>query len=190
MQKQTIKIIITLFPTLCKIYEMVLLNRLENYVSQKGLFSDMQFGFKEGVGCTEASFTILEIINHKLEWGSKVFSCFLDVLKAFGTVWIEGLLYKLFSEFGIGGKMWLVIKDLYTGVRERVLYSGSLSREFDVLQGTGQGRILAPFMFCKVRDRGEYLPRSSLHKRFVECFDESLLFNFREQAKLAFSVFC
>ena len=42
---------ITLFPTICKIYEMVLLNRLENYVSQKGLFSDMQFGFKEGLGC-------------------------------------------------------------------------------------------------------------------------------------------
>ena len=70
---------ITLFPTLCKIYEMVLLNRLENYVSQKRLFSDTQFGFKEGVGCTEASFTILETINHILERGSKVFSCFLDV---------------------------------------------------------------------------------------------------------------
>ena len=138
---------ITLFPTLCKIYEMVLLSRLENYASQKGLFSDMQFGFKEGLGCTEASFTILETINHMLERGSKVFSCFLDVRKAFDTVWIEGLLYKLFSEFGIGGRMWLVIKDLYTGVRARVLYSGSLSRGFDVLQGTGQGRILAPFMY-------------------------------------------
>ena len=107
----------------------------------------MQFGFKEGVGCTEASFTILETINHMLEWGSKVFRCFLNVCEAFDTVWIEGLLYKLFSEFGIGGKMWLVIKDLYTGVRARVLYSGSLSREFDVLQDTRQGRILAPFMY-------------------------------------------
>ena len=97
--------------------------------------------------CTEASFTILETINHMLERGSKVFSCFLDVRKAFDTVWIDGLLYKLFSEFGIGGKMWLVIKDLYTGVRARVLYSGWLCREFDVLQGTGQGRILASFMY-------------------------------------------
>ena len=51
---------ITLFPTLCKIYEMVLLNRLEKFAEQQGLFSNMQFGFKEGVGCTEASFTILE----------------------------------------------------------------------------------------------------------------------------------
>ena len=49
----------------------------------------MQFGFKEGVGCTEASFTILETMNHMLERGSKVFDCFLDVRKAFDTVWIE-----------------------------------------------------------------------------------------------------
>ena len=40
---------ITLFPTLCKIYEMVLLNRLQKHAAQKGLFSDMQFDFKEDV---------------------------------------------------------------------------------------------------------------------------------------------
>ena len=39
------------------------------------------------------------------------------------------------------------MKDLYTGVKAQVLYSGSLSRSFDVSQGTGQGRILAPFMY-------------------------------------------
>ena len=70
---------ITLFLTLCKIYEMALLNRLEKFAEQQGLFSNMQFGFKEGVGCTEVSFTILESINHMLARGSKVFGCFLDV---------------------------------------------------------------------------------------------------------------
>ena len=40
---------VTLFSALCKIYEMVLPNRLESYAKQKGLFSDMQFGFKERV---------------------------------------------------------------------------------------------------------------------------------------------
>ena len=36
---------------------------------------------------------------------------------------------------------------LYTGVKAQVFYSGSLSRKFDILQGTGQGRIRAPFMY-------------------------------------------
>ena len=79
--------------------------------------------------------------------GSKIFSCFLEVRKAFDTVWIDGLLYKLFTELGIGGRMWLAIKDLYTGIKAQVLYSGFLSRQFSVSQGTGQGRILAPFMY-------------------------------------------
>ena len=100
MLKLIIKIIIgVLLSSLLfrKIYEMVLLNRLEKFAEQQGVFSNMQFGFKEGVGCTEASFTILESINHMLERGSKVFGCFLDVRKAFDTVWIDGLLFKLFS---------------------------------------------------------------------------------------------
>ena len=76
----------------------------------------MQFGFEEGVGCIEASFTMLETINHMLERGSKDFGCFLDVRKAFDTVWVDRLSYKLFKELGIEGKMWLTIKDLYTDV--------------------------------------------------------------------------
>ena len=113
----------------------------------QGYFSQLQFGFSEGVGCIEASFTILETINHMLERGSKVFGCFLDLRKAFDTVWVDGLLYKLFTELGNQGRMWLAIKDLYTDVKAQVLFAGELSREFDMSQGTGQGRILAPFVY-------------------------------------------
>ena len=56
-----------------------------------------------------------------LERGSEVFGCFLDVRKTFDTVWIDGLLYKLFSEFDVKGRMWLAIKTLCTGVKAQVL---------------------------------------------------------------------
>ena len=42
---------------------MILLNRLDNFAAHEGFFSEMQFGFQESVGCTEASFTILETIT-------------------------------------------------------------------------------------------------------------------------------
>ena len=102
---------------------------------------------KDVGGCIEASFTILETINHYLECESQIFGCFLDVRKAFDTVWIDGLFYKLFTELGINGRFWLVLKDLYTDVNAKVLFSGHLSRSFSISQGTGQGRILAPFMY-------------------------------------------
>ena len=82
----------------------------------------MQFDFEEGVGCIEESFTILETINHMLERGSKGCGCFLDVCKAFDTVWIDGLLYKLFTELGIEEKMWLAILKICTDVKARVLF--------------------------------------------------------------------
>ena len=89
-----------MFPTLTKIYEMVLLDRSEKFAGESAYFSNLQFGFQEGVGCLEASVAILESINHMLERGergNKLFACFLDVHKAFDTVWIEGLLYTSFS---------------------------------------------------------------------------------------------
>ena len=68
---------ITLFPTLCKIYEMIILNRSEKFVSQAGYFSEMQFGFEEGSGCIEASSTILETINHMLDGVERCLVVFL-----------------------------------------------------------------------------------------------------------------
>ena len=40
--------------------------------------------------------------------------------------------------------MWLAIKALYTDAKAQVLYSGFLSRQFSVLQSTGQGEYLPP----------------------------------------------
>ena len=103
---------------------MILLNRLETFAADNEYFSELQFGFCKGVDFIEASFTILEKINHMLERGSKVFSCFLDVRKVFDTVGIEGLPFKLFFELGIDGRMWLVIKDLHTDVKQKHCMQG------------------------------------------------------------------
>ena len=85
---------------------MIFLNRLEKFANEKGYFSELQFWFGEGVGCVEDSFYIRNYKLYMLERGSKVFSCFLDVHKAFDTIWIDGLLFKLFTELGIKGRMW------------------------------------------------------------------------------------
>ena len=43
--------------------------------------------------------------------------------------------------------MWLALKDLYTDIKARVLFADSFWREFNISQGTGQGRLLAQFMY-------------------------------------------
>ena len=96
---------IDMFSVFCKVFEMTLLRKLEQIAEEKGYFSHMQFGFSEGVGCLEASYAISESINQLLQKGGKVFACFLDVRKAFDTVWIPGLLYKLKHELGIDSQL-------------------------------------------------------------------------------------
>ena len=90
---------------------------------------------------------INEAINHFVERGSKIFDCFLYVRTAFDTVWIDDLFFKLFSKLKVQGKILSTVKTLYSKTQCFVYFNGSTSDKFDVLQGTGQGRILAAFMY-------------------------------------------
>ena len=72
---------ITLFLVVLKVFEMVILKHLEKFAKDKNYFSHLQFEFKNGTRCIEASLSINEAISHFVERGSKVFACFLDVRK-------------------------------------------------------------------------------------------------------------
>ena len=87
----------------------------------------------------------MEAINHIKEKEGKVFACFLDVRKAFDTVWIDGL---LFSESRVERKMLAMINNaLYKYVEPYVYFNGVSTQAFPQYQGPGQGGILAPFMY-------------------------------------------
>ena len=138
---------IAMFSVFFKVFELILVRQLEKVAEEKGYFLQLQFGFREGVSCLDASFVISESINHLTETGGKAFACFMDVRKAFDTVWIDGLLYKLKYELGIDPKMWLIIKVLFSGLKGQVIFNGHISSSFSTSQGSGQGRILAPFLY-------------------------------------------
>ena len=53
-----------MFPVIIKVFEVILLRRLENFAKEKGYFFHLQSGFSAGSSCSEASFVIMETINH------------------------------------------------------------------------------------------------------------------------------
>ena len=71
---------------------------------------------------------------------------FLDVQKAYDTVWCEGLWLKLW-DMGVKGRMWRVIKKMYEASRSTVLLEGEKSAMFSVEQGVAQGCSLSPILF-------------------------------------------
>jgi len=86
---------ISLFDTIGKLFEKILLARILNEVNVHGLTRDEQFGF-----CPRHSISLqLACLAERItrNFGEKRLTCavFLDMAKAFDTVWIDCLLYKL-----------------------------------------------------------------------------------------------
>ena len=91
-------------------------------------------------------YTLNEIVQGRLREGKKTYAFFLDVQKAYDTVWRNGLWVKLW-DLGVRGRMWRVIKRMYEASRSAVLLDGEKSASFSVEQGVAQGCSLSPILF-------------------------------------------
>ena len=76
-----------------------------------------------------------------LETNNKVFVSYFVVSKAFDTVWINGLFYKLY-EVGIRGSLWRIMYRTYTGFYCRARIAGNFSDWYPMTCGIHQGGIL------------------------------------------------
>ena len=83
----------------------------------------------------------------RLKEGKETYAFFLDVQKAYDSVWHNGLRLKLW-EFGVRGKMWRVIKRMHESSKSAVLLDGEQSEAFDVEQGGSSGMYIAYLQFC------------------------------------------
>ena len=89
---------------------------------------------------------LLEKRRHAKE-GKGTYVFFLDVQKAYDTVWRKGLLYKL-HKLGIRGKMYKLLAALYTDTTSSVISeSGVESRVFKISEGVRQGDPLSCILF-------------------------------------------
>ena len=71
---------------------------------------------------------------------------FLNVQKAYDTVWRNGLSKKLW-QIGIRGEMWRMMKNMTECATRAVMLDGETSIYADILQGVAQGCTLSPNLF-------------------------------------------
>jgi hypothetical protein len=93
---------ITLLNVIGKIFERLVLQRWLPVFETWGVPNPLQFAYQKNNSCINASFVLQEAVAHNVERGSKVYCCFLDSAKAFDTVWIDGLFFKLYNN-GMNG---------------------------------------------------------------------------------------
>jgi len=73
---------ITLSPHISKLFEMCILDRYGEYLWS----SDLQFGFKKGIGCNHALYTVRSVVEYFTAAGSVINLCALDML----TIMLHG----------------------------------------------------------------------------------------------------
>ena len=126
---------ITILSNLSKVLEKILLLKIHQQDSPPVL-NPLQGGFREQVGCIHTAFILQEAIQSLREKGKKAYVTYLDVRKAFDTVWHQGLLVKLHQK-GIQGPIWRIINKWYTSSTSSVIWDNQQSRPFPCHQGKG-----------------------------------------------------
>ena len=137
---------ITLLSVVGKLFCKILNNRLVECLDKEGLLHEGQAGFRVNRSCIDNVYTLNELVQGRIREDKQTYAFFLDVRKAYDTVWRNGLWYKLW-DMGIRGKMWRVIKGMYEESKSMVFLDGERSEAFNVEQGVAQGCSLSPILF-------------------------------------------
>ena len=116
------------------------------YLIDNNLISQNQSGFKRGGSCINQLIPITHNILNSLDEGLEVRDVFLDISKAFGKVWHEGLIYKL-QQNGISGKLLNILNHFLNNRTQRVAVNGQSSNCVDVKAGVPQASIMGPLLF-------------------------------------------
>ena len=109
-----------------KVFEKVFDKRIRAWSERVGCLSDLQGGFRSGRGTTDQMFILNEIVTSRKEKGSSTFLAFIDIAKAYDTVWRPGLWLKL-QQSGLDPEVLRVIQLMYRTVVRRVLVRGDLT---------------------------------------------------------------
>lgn len=71
---------------------------------------------------------------------------FVDLEKAYDSIWREGLMVKLYN-MGIKGEIWRWINNFLSGRTARCILGDFLGEEFETKIGLSQGSVISPTLF-------------------------------------------
>ena len=138
---------ISISSILSKIFEKCILDRYHRFFET----SDFQFGFKKGLGCSHALFSMRNVIDNFVSNGSTVNLCTLDIRKAFDRMSHPGLFIKLMKKM-IPNDLLATLEFWFSMCTTCVRWENSYSKFFKITRGVRQGGVLSPHLFSVFMD--------------------------------------
>ena len=141
---------ISLLPGFSQLFELIIRDRLLNFMNECNLFCENQHGFLQGKSTQTAIFQFIKVVLEHLENSNLAMGMFLDLSRAYDCVDRELLIKKL-KMYGIRGNIYKWLVSYLNGRFQTVSVSKHGKTNKSTLReskfGIAQGSVLGPILF-------------------------------------------
>ena len=130
-----------------KLLERVVLNQLNQHLTDNNLYSKVQSGYRPKHSCETLLVRMFDDINNMIQADNVVIVVLLDLSAAFDTIDHSVLLDKLLKDYGIDGTALRWCKSYLEKRTFAVKIDDKISSIIELLFGVPQGSLLGPILF-------------------------------------------
>ena len=129
-----------------KLFCKILFNRLDKYLEDNSIIGSEQIGFRKHCRTTDHILTLKTLIDKAFKSSSRLYTCFVDLSKAFDTINRQALFHKM-SKYNIKGPFLNIVRDMYQKLIYSIKTENVLSNSFETKIGVKQGCVLSTTFF-------------------------------------------
>ena len=137
---------ISLNNTIGKVFCSILHDRLLDCCEENKILKDEQAAFRKNYRTTDHIYLLKHIIKKYTSENKKLYTCFVDLTKAFDSVWRKGLLNKI-KQIGITGKIYNIIEYIYSNTTYSLIQNNKVTKPYINHEGIKQGDNLSTLLF-------------------------------------------
>lgn len=138
---------ISMLPNLSKIFEALINQSITTFCDKNKIIPKQQFGFRHQHSTTHAINKLLTDATHHLNEHKLIAAALIDLEKAFDSVWLKGLFYKLIKK-GFPIHIIRLLWEMFQNRTFTVHHNKEKSTiTFKVEDGLQQGTVNAPIIF-------------------------------------------